>query len=255
MRGLRDKIAVVAGGAGGIGSATSRRLAEEGATVVVGDLNTEAAEKVAAEIAGGGGRATARPLDTSSEASVAELVEFAVREHGGIDLFHANAADLSPDTIGRDSNAVEVPLEVFDRTIEVDMRGYLLCARYAVPRILERGGGAIVFTSSAAAFVGEPERPSYAMAKSGINALVRHVASRWGKEGIRANAVAPGLVLTAPVRESLTPEFRDFALGVTRSARLGTPEDIAALVAFLGSADGEWINGQVIDIDGGAVLR
>lgn len=121
--------------------------------------------------------------------------------------------------------------------------------------MLARGGGALVYTSSAAAFIGEPERPSYAMAKSGINALMRHVASKWGKKGVRANAVAPGLVITEKNQQNLEPSFRAMALKVTRSSRLGLPDDIAGMVAFLMSADGEWINGQVISVDGGATLR
>jgi len=205
MRGLAGKVAVVAGGAGGIGSATCLRLAEEGATVVVGDLNGSAAQAVAQQIVERGGRAAARTTDTSDDASVAELVGFAVAEHGGLDLLHANAADLSPDIIGRDSNVVDVPLEVFDRTMEVNMRGYLLCARHGVPELLRRGGGALVFTSSVASFVGEPERPSYAMAKSAINALVRHIASRWGKQGIRANTVVATFNARLPSAALLAP--------------------------------------------------
>jgi NAD(P)-dependent dehydrogenase (short-subunit alcohol dehydrogenase family) len=168
---------------------------------------------------------------------------------------HINAADLSPGVIGRDRDVVSIPMEVVDRTLEVNARGHLLCARHAIPPLLERGGGALVFTTSAAAFIGSPERPAYAMAKSAICALVRHIASRWGKEGIRANAVAPGLVLTEDARSSLSQESRDHALQVTRSPRLGMPEDIAAMVAYLASDDGSWINGQIISVDGGAVLR
>ena len=223
--------------------------------MVVGDLDGPAAQAVAEQIVGQGGRAATRTTDTSDEASVAELVGFAVAEYGGLDLLHANAADLSPEIIGRDSNVVDVPLEVFDRTMEVNMPQLppLRPARGA--GAAAAGGGALVFTSSVASFVGEPERPSYAMAKSAINALVRHIASCWGKQGIHADTVAPGLVLTAPVRDSIAPEFRDQALSMTRSARLGRPEDIAAMVAYLGSDDGEWINGQVFSVDGGAVLR
>jgi NAD(P)-dependent dehydrogenase (short-subunit alcohol dehydrogenase family) len=168
---------------------------------------------------------------------------------------HANAADLSPDTIGRDTNALDVPLEVFDHTLDVNLKGHLLCTRHALPHLLERGGGALVYTSSAAGHVGEPERPSYAASKAGINSLVRHVASHWGRQGIRANSIAPGLVVTPAMDTTLAPEFRDYALHVGRSPRLGRPEDIAAMVAFLVSDDGEWVNGQVLSVDGGASMR
>jgi NAD(P)-dependent dehydrogenase (short-subunit alcohol dehydrogenase family) len=255
MRGLNGRVVLVAGGAGGIGTASCVRLAEEGASVVVADLNEQGAADVAATIRAVGGSAESTSIDLRDEQSVVAAIDLAVKAFGGLDVLHANAADLSPDTIGQDSDAESVPLEVFDRTIAVNLRGHLLCARHAIPRLLERGGGALIFTSSAAAFAGEPERPSYAMAKSGLGGLVRHVASRWGKAGIRANAVAPGLVLTETIRESLDPAFRDMALGLTRSARLGTPEDIASMVAFLASDDSSWITGQVFSVDGGAVLR
>jgi NAD(P)-dependent dehydrogenase (short-subunit alcohol dehydrogenase family) len=255
MRGLNGRVVLVAGGAGGIGTATCVRLAEEGASVVVADLNEQAAANVAATIRASGGSAESTSIDLRVEQSVVAAIDLAVKAFGGLDVLHANAADLSPDTIGQDSDVESMPLEVFDRTIAVNLRGHVLCARHAIPKLLERGGGALVFTSSAAAFAGEPERPSYAMAKSGLGGLVRHVASRWGKLGIRANAVAPGLVLTDTIRESLDPAFRDMAMGLTRSARLGTPEDIASMVAFLASDDSSWITGQVFSVDGGAVLR
>jgi NAD(P)-dependent dehydrogenase (short-subunit alcohol dehydrogenase family) len=255
MRGLKDKIAVVAGGAGGIGSATSVRLGQEGVKVVVGDLNGAAAAAVADQITGAGGQAVAIEVDISDEASVAAMVALATDTYGGLDILHANAADLSAAVLGRDSNALEIPLDTFDRTVAVNLRGHLLCTRAAIPEILKRGGGAIVYTSSGAAFMGEPERPAYAMTKSGINALVRHVASKWGRKHIRANAVAPGLVLTEGPRSVLSEDFMKMALRGTRSWRLGEPEDIAAMVAFLVSDDGEWINGQILSVDGGASLR
>lgn len=255
MRGLKDKVAVVAGGAGGIGTATSVRLGEEGVSVVVGDLDHDAALSVARQITDAGGRAVGTGVDISDEQSVAALVALAVERFGGLDILHANAADLSAGTLGHDSNALDVPLDAFDRALSVNLRGHLLCTRAAIPEMLRRGGGALVYTSSGAAFMGEPERPSYAMSKSGLNALVRHVASKWGRKHIRANAVAPGLVLTAGPRSVLSEEFIKMALRGTRSWRLGEPEDIAAMVAFLVSSDGEWINGQVLSVDGGASLR
>lgn len=255
MRGLEDKVALVAGGAGGIGTATSMRLAEEGARVVVADVNETAAKEVADRITKAGGTAMAVPFDISSEESVRALVSAAVDAFGGVDLCHANAADLSVPVIMGDTDALEIDMAIWDRTMQVNLRGFLLCTRHALPQMLERGAGAIVYTSSAASFVGEPARPAYAAAKSGVNALMRHVASKWGKHHIRANAIAPGLVVSDEMSEVIPEDLQKRTLRGTRSWRLGHPRDIAAMVAFLLSDDGEWINGQVISVDGGVTLR
>jgi NAD(P)-dependent dehydrogenase (short-subunit alcohol dehydrogenase family) len=252
VRGLADKVVVVAGGAGGIGTASCTRLAAEGAKVVVGDLDADAAQAVVDLIRADGGDAVGVQVDISDEASVAALVQTALSAYGGIDGFHANAADLS--IIGKDTDVLDVDLAIVDRTLRVNLRGHVLCTRAVVPQLLERGG-AIVYTTSAAAFVGEPERVAYAMSKSGLNALVRHVASKYGRSGVRANAVAPGLVLSANVYETIGQEFQEQVLAATRSQRLGDPADVAGMVAFLLSDDGEWINGQIISVDGGATLR
>lgn len=256
MRGLAGKVAVIVGGAGGIGTATSVRLAEEGCTVVVADLDATAAEAVADRIRGNGGRASSCATDIADEAQVRALMDRTVEDHGGIDVVHVNAADLSRDTIGRDTDAVDIPLEVLDRTMTVGARGHVLCARYAIPAMVARGGGALVFTSSGAAFAGEPQRLAYSMAKNAVHGLVRHIATRWGKDGVRANAIAPGLVRTARNFDVLE---RDGQLGpiieTIKSPRVGTPDDIAAAVAFLASDDGEWITGQVISVDGGMHMR
>lgn len=253
MQRLTNKVIIVAGGGSGIGAATAMRLAQEGATVVVGDLASDNAATVADRINTNGGRALGVQFDISEEASVAALVGAAVDAFGGLDAFHANAADMG--AIMRDTNAVDVSLDIFDRTIAVNLRGYLLCTRYAIPALLRRGGGAMVYTTSAAAFLGEPERVCYSISKSGIHALMHHVASAWGKQGIRANAVAPGLVLTENIRDYMPAQFKADVLGLGRSPRLGEVKDIAAAVALLVSDDGEWINGQVISVDGGATLR
>ncbi len=191
MRGLADKVVVIAGGGSGIGEATAVRLGEEGARVVVGDLAADNAEKVAAGIRARGGHAVAVPFDISIDESVGALMAAAHDEFGGVDLLHANAADMTEAAILSDTDAVGVDLGVFDRTIAVNLRGFLLCTRHAIPRMLERNGGAIVYTSSATAHVGEPERPSYAMSKSGINALMRHVSARWGRRASARTASRP----------------------------------------------------------------
>jgi NAD(P)-dependent dehydrogenase (short-subunit alcohol dehydrogenase family) len=255
VRGLVDKVAVVAGGGSGIGGASAVRLAEEGVQVVVGDLAGDNAEAVAAGIRKDGGRAVAAQFDISVDESVAALCAVAVDEFGGLDLLHANAADMTEAAILSDTDAVDVELGVFDRTIAVNLRGHLLCTRHAIPLMLERGGGAIVYTSSAVSISGEPQRPSYGMSKSAINGLMRHVSSRWGREGIRANCVAPGMVLSQTVLEHSDEVFREFALSLGRLNRLGEPEDIAAAVAFLLSDDAAWITAQVISVDGGTAVR
>lgn len=157
--------------------------------------------------------------------------------------------------VQKDSNVVDIDLAIWDRTVAVNLRGHMLVSRHAIPRLLERGGGAIVYTSSIASFTGEPQRPAYAVTKAGINALARHVASRWGTEGIRANAITPGLILTREIRDGAPPDMLSAMLARTRSTRHGEARDVSSMVAYLLSAEGSWINGQVVNVDGGTVLR
>jgi len=248
MQGLNDKVIVVAGGATGIGAATSKRLAEEGAKVVVGDINVEAAKATADAIDGRHLR-----FDITSEADCKALVELAVTEFGGLDGVFTVAADTSKETLGRDSESdlLTVPLDVWQRTLDVNLTGTFLMTRSALPALLSRGGGSIVNTLSGLVFYGSPVRPAYLASKSALIALTRHVATRWGKEGIRCNAVAPGFVMTEQVAHNVPQEERDMVLASNRSTRHGRPEDIAASVSFLLSDDAEWINGQMHLVNGG----
>lgn len=249
---LKDKAIIVVGSGSGIGEATAQRLAAEGARVCLADIALSAAQGVAEGIEAAGGTAFATYIDLADEASVDQAVRAAVARFGRLDGAHINAADMV--TLASDTTALDEDMAVFDRTLQVNLRGHLLCTRAILPHFRAGGGGAIVYTSSGAADAGEPVRPAYAIAKAGINALMRHVASAWGREGITANCVAPGLTITNSMktRAKVTQEFQDMMLARTPNQRLGQPDDIAGMVAMLLSEDGRWMNGKVFEVDGGA---
>jgi NAD(P)-dependent dehydrogenase (short-subunit alcohol dehydrogenase family) len=250
---LEGKVIAIAGGAGGIGTAVSHRLASEGAAVVVGDINIEDAQRVAASIASAGGKATAFQLSLGDEASVAELMATTVRTYDGLDGFHCNAVDTT--WRAEDDDILTMDINAYEQMMRVNTGGYMVCTRHAVPEMLKRGGGAMLYTSSGAAYVGDGTRPVYAMGKSAVHALSRYVATRWGKQGIRSNVISPGLILHDAVRARVSPASVESALQRTRTPRLGEPGDIAAMAALLLSNDGAFVTGQVICVDGGSTMR
>lgn len=253
---LKDRRIIVFGSATGIGAATVKRLAEEGARVCAADINLEGATQVAQEA---GGETFAVYVDIADEASVQKATEEAVNRFGGLDGAHINAADLR--VIMEDSDALAIDLSTFDRTIAVNLRGHLLCTRAVVPHLVKSGKGAIVYTSSGSAHGGEPTRPCYAMAKAGVNALARHVGARWGKEGITANVLAPGFTVTGEMKAAMeanaeeATKWADYFMSRTPHTRLGQSEDHAGVVAMLLSEDGRWINGAIYDVNGGSMMR
>jgi NAD(P)-dependent dehydrogenase (short-subunit alcohol dehydrogenase family) len=249
---LEQKVIVVAGGATGIGAESARQLAQAGARVVVGDINEEGGRRTVKAI---GGEARFVPFDISDEASVKALMDEAIEAFGRVDGLFSNAADLRPEVLSMDTDIVSMNSEIWHRSLAVDLTGFFYTARHALPHVLAAGGGSIVVTSSAAAFQGGRTRPAYATSKAGLGALVRHIATRWGKEGVRCNAVAPGLVLSDELRPKVPEERQQAYLGSQLLARLGEPKDIASMVTYLFSDEAEWITGQVIGVDGGMVPR
>lgn len=252
MQRLKEKVIAIAGGAGGIGSELSRRYASEGAKVLVGDLNIDGAAKVAAEIKAAGGIAEATALDLSDEDSIKAFVARAEEAFGGLDGFHANAAFFGGDKTA-DLDIVSIDMAVFDKIMQVNTRGYALCSRYAIPAMLKRGGGSLVYTSSGAAFVPDAGRVTYSMSKAAVHALMRHVAVRWGREGVRANVIAPGVIIHE--KHEKNTSLQDWAKRRVHVNYLGAPSDIAATGALLLSEEGRYITGQVISVDGGSSMR
>src|SRR5216117_2988443 len=198
---LEGKVAIVTGAGSGIGEATARLMAREGASVVVADINGTEAERVAGEL----GSAVAAEVDVSDEPSVMRMVETAVESFGGLDVLHNNATDSSTNAV--DTDIVELDMAIFDRLVAVNLKGPFLGCKHAIPHMLARGGGSIVNTASIEGFVGRGLRAAYGAAKAGVVLLTKSVASQYGSRGIRCNAVAPGMVLTPALEHHYaTPE-------------------------------------------------
>jgi len=252
---LKAKAVIVFGSARGIGAGSVRRLAAEGARVCAADVDLEGAQAVAHRATEDGGDCFALHIDLADERSVNACVAKAIDRLGSLNGAHINAADLS--IIGQDTDALSLDLEIFDRTIAVNLRGHLLATRAVLPHLLSRGEGAIVYTSSDAAIVSEDVRPAYAISKGGLDALMRHVALRYGPQGVNANCVAPGFVHTPERKASgfSTPENLALQLSRVPGTRVGQVEDIAGVVAMLLSDDGQWINGQVYHVNGGSLMH
>ena len=250
---LKEKTSIVVGSATGIGATTARLMAAEGSNVVLADSNFEGAQQVVSEIRQTGGEALAVKADIANEAEVSEVVKEALDAFGGINVLVNNAAALSQDVIGRDSqvDAAALALEVWDQTMAVNLRGYLLCMKYVIPEMLKLGGGSIVNTSSVSSLVAEPVRGAYAVSKAGVNQLSKHIATAYGKRGIRCNAIAPGCISTNPMTEKMYRAFTPLLL----TPDLGSTEDIARVIVFLASDESAYVTGQVIQVDGGMLSR
>jgi NAD(P)-dependent dehydrogenase (short-subunit alcohol dehydrogenase family) len=255
MSHLQDKVAIVTGSASGIGRATVRRLAAEGAAVVVADINEEGAAQVADEIQGDGGRATAQAVDLASEESVRAMVESATAAYGGVDILHNNAAATGPDTLGSDNGVVDADLGVWNKTIAINLTGAMLACKYAIPSMIERGGGSIINMSTNGSFAADVARVAYGVSKGGINALTLYVATLYGPQKVRCNAISPGLVMTEAADRTLPPEAKQIFIDNHLTPELCRPEDIAATVAFLASDESRQITGATLRVDGGMLAH
>ena len=249
------RVAIVTGAASGIGAATAESFAREGAKVVVADIDLEGAEVHAERLRQQGGETTAVRVDLGDVDSVRAMIDAAVTAYGGLDILHNNAAATQLSST-KDTAVEAMDIDVWDALMRINLRGTMVAIQRAIPEMRKRGGGSIINTSSGSSLAGASSFTSYAVSKSGINTLTRYVAVQHGKEGIRCNAIAPGLIVTPATQATYAAPGGpgDVMLRHTLTPRLGRPEDIAGMTLFLASDEAAFITGQVIAVDGGSSI-
>ncbi|MBM3678975.1 MAG: SDR family oxidoreductase, partial [Actinobacteria bacterium] len=245
------------GGGGGIGRATAIEMARQGARVVVSDVNDAGGEGTVAAIAGAGGTSVYRRCDMRSADEIEGLMAHAVATYGKLDVLHNNAG--VHESVFTDRMTVQdVPLEVWDAVMDINLKGVFLAARAAYPHMKAVGGGSIVNAGSTASVLGFPMCPVYTTAKHGVAGLTKMMAIDFREANIRANCYAPASIDTAMVSKyyesAEDPELvKSYMAASHLNGRLGTAEEVAKLVCFLASDDASFINGVVYLIDGGAL--
>lgn len=246
MRGLKDKVVIVTGAAQGIGAAVTRRLAEEGAKLVLADLNFDGVATLATNIEAAGGEALAVTLNVADRGSWESAIEAVFVQYGRIDALVNNAG------VTRDRTLLKMTDEDWETVINVNLRGTWLGCQLVVPHLRTAGGGSIVNLSSESRW-GTFGQANYSSAKSGIVGLTRTVAFEHARHKIRANAVAPGSTLTEMVK-AVPEEIRSSWLDAIPMQRMADPSEIASSVAYLLSEDASYVTGQVLGVNGGSSL-
>jgi NAD(P)-dependent dehydrogenase (short-subunit alcohol dehydrogenase family) len=250
---LHEKIALVTGAGSGIGRATSLVLAREGATIVVADVDAAGGEETVSAIKDMGGVGMFVHADVSRATDVEAMVEATMKTYGRLDCAYNNAG-IEGYFGGR---LHEYPEDTFDRLIEINVKGVWLCLKYEILQMLKQGGGAIVNTASAAGLVGSRQMSAYVASKHAVVGLTKSAALEYAKDGIRVNAVCPGIIDT-PMMDRLVDGREDYASTIpTRQpiGRKGTPEEIAEAVAWLCSDAASLVTGLSMSVDGGFVAQ
>jgi len=247
---LENKVILINGAGAGIGRACAERYAAEGAKVVVGSIS-RSAEPVAQAIVASGGTAVPYFADISVEAEVKAMVEFAISTYGRVDVLHNNAAMTGSDIVTRDLDVASMDVELWDRTMAINLRGPMLCAKHVIPHMLAQGGGSIITTGSTKALQGDLAQTAYGASKAALHNLTYNIAAQYGKQGIRANVLMVGLILSGAMEENFPEPIRQLMLRHKLTPYIGTPEDCAHAAVFLASDESRYTTGENLHVDGG----
>lgn len=241
---FKDKVAIVTGGASGIGAVTVRSFAEEGAKVVIADF-ADAGQQVSDSLNQEGFDTLFVKTDVTSEEQVKNLISETVNKYGKLDIMFANAG------IARDGNIHELTYESWQTTIDINLNGVFLSDKYAIEQFrLQGNGGVVVNTGSIHSLAGRAGVTAYSSAKGGVKLLTQTLGATYAKEGIRVNAVAPGYIDT-PLIAAAQGSVRDYLINLHPMGRLGKPEEVAKAVLFLASEDASFVSGSMLVVDGG----
>jgi NAD(P)-dependent dehydrogenase (short-subunit alcohol dehydrogenase family) len=248
---LEGRVAILTGAGNGLGAEAARVLAGHGAQVAIVDIDGEAARRVAVEIEGQGGQALAVQCDVSLEAEVRNMVETVVGRFGRVDILHNNAAVLSVEQRQRDRDVINMDVEAWDRAMAINLRGAMLCSKYAIREMLKNGRGSVIFVTSGLGVQGDLSLSAYAASKAALIMLSRSVAAQYGKQGIRSNALQIGLAPAENAHGSMPAPLLDILRDNHLTPELGTPRQIADVVAFLASDESAFVTGTTLVADGG----
>ncbi len=243
---FKDKIVFVSGSTGGIGYASARRMAAEGATVIISAHNIDHVNDTVARLSAAGLKAWGVYYDGTDMASVEKAINDTVARFGRIDVLVNNVGGTD---MRRDGPVAGLDPAYFEAAMTIDLKGSLLATRTALPYMPD--GTAIVNIASISGMTGDFRGTLYGMSKAGVIALTKYTATQYGRRGIRCNAVAPGLILTKAATDNLPEDVRAIFASQTPLPYLGNPDDVGATVAFLASDDSRYITGQTIVVDGG----
>ena len=247
MQQLLDKVAIITGGASGIGEATARALAAAGAMAIIADIDIGGARQVAQDIGSAGHKAEAFELDIGDHPAIARFTDRVIAKHGGIDVVVNNAVR----TDAADKKVADIPAELWTGMLAANLVGPAMLSRQAIPSMIGRGGGAFVHIASVAGIRSEDTRSCYGVTKAALIGLSRSIAVQYGKHGIVSNCIAPGLILTPAAAATFDAATLDLLKRHHMTRDLGLPEEIAAMVCFLLSPAARFITGQTLVADGG----